>query len=441
MNTLVNTQRRDKDTPLLHKMFFVIQIVTMLAVFLTPNYTIVCGPIMVFALTFLFFAGYHEFVFGVIITANDALGTMFMGKMSFQYLLLAFAVIKILQRSTISKKRLVFFLVMLYFLVQLLWVGTLTLKMFINAISYVLAVSSIMIDIDDETLARFFQAVSITVVVISIHAMITGGVEFRETINSSAIYDDEFLRRGILGVGTGNPNHSALLLNIGIIALWFFTSWSLMLKLLCMIPILWSFILTSSISALLALSLVLMFTLIIKKNQGSKKGKRFLVICIILLALILMFMVYSKLPDDMRFKELDGFIERIEEKIGFVEDKEWNSATTNRTNLAIKYLRYIFLQQGIFGLLFGGNSLFVTSVSGAISHNNYIGLLLQVGLVGTIVFLVASARRFANVWKNPNMPYRKGRLLLKVLCLFAAFGISLYGGSLWVFWMMILLLL
>ena len=441
MSTYIKQKRHKETSVLSYNIPIILLSVLILVTFLKPDMSNISGPALAVAFVAFFFMGYHEFVFAAIITANDALGTIFMGQVSFQYLLLALAVIKILQSRSISKRRWLYLFVSAYFLIQLILVESVSNKGFINASSYTIAIIAMSLDTDDKTLSRFLEGVAIIVVAISIHAAITGGVKFYEFSEYKDGASEHFLRRGILGTGSGNPNFSAFLLNIGLIALWHFASWNILIRLLCSLPILYAFILTNSLSGLFALLFITILSILLQQDKNSKIGKRIFIVCLVVLILIGLLGVYSSLPSNLHIKQLDNYLLRIENRLSFAHNGEWNSVTTNRSHLATRYINYIFRGQNFVRLLFGGNPLIVPSVSGAIAHNNYIGLLLQIGVVGTLIFLIVVIKRLFSVWKQPDMPYRKGRILLKVFCMFASFGISLYGNALWGFWMMSLLLL
>ena len=70
--------------------------VLMLIVFIEPSNSVYCGPIMAALFIYLFFSGYQELVAAIIIVANDALGTIIAGELSFQYLLFVLLVVKLL---------------------------------------------------------------------------------------------------------------------------------------------------------------------------------------------------------------------------------------------------------------------------------------------------------------------------------------------------------
>ena len=64
------------------------------AVFMNPSLQIITGPIIAVLLTYLYFMGNPEIVTAVVLVANDALGTVIFGSLSFQYLLLGMAAVR-----------------------------------------------------------------------------------------------------------------------------------------------------------------------------------------------------------------------------------------------------------------------------------------------------------------------------------------------------------
>ena len=99
----------------------------MLIVFLDSNNSLFCGPVLAVLLTYLFLFGKHELVVSVIVFANDALGTILLGSISFQYLLLVLVVLKF-SCTKIPRRNLAYLAVCLLFLLQLVVSETRTFK-------------------------------------------------------------------------------------------------------------------------------------------------------------------------------------------------------------------------------------------------------------------------------------------------------------------------
>ena len=409
--------------------------VAMLGVFVRPGLSVALGPVMAVIFSYLFFEDSSEFVTAVIITANDALCTVFLGKLSFQYLLLGLVLLKSLCMQKYTNRRLVFFLISSAFLLQLFAISFISFKVFVICLIYVISIISIDFD-NPKAVEKFFKGIAFAVVLISIHALLTGGVEFYE-LNAAERKSGELLRKGVLGVGTGNSNYSGILLNIGTISLWHFSKIKNLLKCLCTLPILYAMLLTNSLTGLIGLCTIILVSIML----GKKKGKGLLIFVAVIVVIVAIYNLYVDLPSEKRILELDNYMFRIENTIDEIKVGNYGGATTNRTNLAKKYLNYIFNEQSFFRMMFGGNSLLVKSITTAVTHNTFINLLLQFGVIGTIIFLILIIIRFIKNYKSRANPNFKGIIVLKTFCVIAGLGASLYANSLWMFWMLALVLL
>ena len=278
---------------------------------------------------------------------------------------------------------------------------------------------------------RFFRGVALIVVLIALHTCITGGVEFY----TQDRFSDEFLRKGVLGVGIGDSNFSCFLLNIGVICLWCDRKTHWLLKAVATVPILYAMTVTLSTSGLISLIMISILFILSKKN----KFKAFVILLLVVLVIIATYSIYVELPAELRLEPLDAYIERVTEKINQLAVGDMAGATTNRSELADAYWDY-FTHQTLFGILFGGNGIAV--VDGMAPHNTYIGYLLQIGIIGALMFFGYSTIRLVQCWNNREEDLnRKRTLLLKILCLFIATNLSLYDGSLWAMWMYFLVMM
>ena len=405
--------------------------VLMLIVFIEPSNSVYCGPIMAALFIYLFFSGYQELVAAIIIVANDALGTIIAGELSFQYLLFVLLVVKLLisWRFSANRRGALFFVFMI-FPSHLFIIEFINFKTYILAMIFLLAIFVLKLDSDSKVLQRFFAGIAFVVVIISIHAMLTGGVEFYEE-------DNTITRKGILGVGIGDANFSAFVLNLGIICLLNFVSAKWYYKVACMIPILYAFVLTRSVSGFLALFLAICVMLLF----NSKKSKGIVGVIVFFIIVICAYQLYGSLSKDLHIEIVDAFIERLEEKLTFVQAGDISNATTNRSEHATAYFNYIFNEQSAVKLLFGGNPIIVNSVSGSASHNTYLDILLQFGIVGLVPFVAYLIHRLAKTLKNSDDQYRRAKITLKVLCMFFALGLSIYADNVWSLWVAILFLI
>ena len=158
-------------------------------------------------------------------------------------------------------------------------------------------------------------------------------------------------------------------------------------------------------------------------------------------AVLLLYQFYEMLSPEFHIEVVDLYMERVAEKTEDFMRGDMASATTNRNVIFSKYISYIFTEQDISATLFGGNSLIIPSVTSSAPHNTYVGILLQFGVVGFVLFVAYALKKLWNAFKRKEDPNRHAILILKVLCLFFAITLSFYASSTYALWMMIILLL
>ena len=86
---------------------------------------------------------------------------------------------------------------------------------------------------------------------------------------------------------------------------------------------------------------------------------------------------------------LGDFSARIEEKLDSLESGDMGDVTTNRSDLAAEHFE-IYTNLPFLNMLFGGiavNTRYIDPAVGVAGHNEYIDMLLNIGVVGTIVLL------------------------------------------------------
>lgn len=400
----------------------IILLVSTLIVFVNPSLQVITGPVLAACFIYLYFKGYQSFVTSVIIVANDSLGCIFMGHISFPYLLLGLVLLSFAKgkfRIRIRSSQLIGGLIMILTLIQLFSFHIISAKGVLYTVTFIIA-SGYNLKKSEENVELFFKGVAITVCLISLHTCITGGVEFYE-LNE---YSTEFLRKGILGVGIGDSNYSTLLLNIGIACTLFDRNFKWYMKVGITLLNLFAMTVTLSTSGIIGFLLTLMGFVIVRRSSiPSKVWKSIL----LLLGMVLLFDLYINLPSTMQNETINAYIDRMQDKLFLVQSGDISSFTTNRSSIADQKLDYFINGQGVIKQLFGFNSLFADG-SNAVSHNTYIDLLLQIGLVGMILTLGHIVISGIRAWKDKSRNRRD--LLLKLLILYYFFNLSLYQGSL-----------
>ena len=409
-----------------------ILLVSIFSVFINSSLQLITGPVLAACFIYLYCKGYQAFVTSVIIVANDSLGCIFMGHISFPYLLLGLVLFSLLKgkfKIRIRSSQLIGGLIMLLTLVQLFSFHIISVKGILYTVTFIIASGYNLKK--DEDVELFFKGVAMTVFLISLHTCITGGVEFYE-LNE---YSTEFLRKGILGVGIGDSNYSTLLLNIGIACTLFDKNFKWYMKLGITLLELFAMTVTLSASGLIGFLLTLIGFVVVKRGSiPSKIWKSIL----LLLGMVLLFNLYINLPSTMQNETINAYIDRMQDKLFLVQSGDMSSFTTNRNSIADQKMDYFINGQGVIKQLFGFNSLFVDG-SNAVPHNTYIDLLLQIGLVGMILTLGHIVTSSIRAWKDKNRNRRD--LLLKLLMLYYFLNLSLYHGSLFSLAYLVLIIL
>lgn len=409
-----------------------ILLVSIFCVFINSSLQVITGPVLAACFIYLYCKGYQAFVTSVIIVANDSLGCIFMGNISFPYLLLGLILFSLLKEQfkiKIRRSQLIGAFIMLLTLVQLFSFHIISVKGILYTVTFIIASGYNLKK--DEDVELFFKGVAITVFLISLHTCITGGVEFYE-LNE---YSIEFLRKGILGVGIGDSNYSTLLLNIGIACALFDRNFKWYMKLGITFFELFAMTVTLSASGLIGLLLTLMGFVVVKRGSiPSKVWKSIL----LLLGMVLLFNLYINLPSTMQNETINAYIDRMQDKLFLLQSGDISSFTTNRSSIADQKMDYFMNGQGVLKQLFGFNSLFADG-SNALPHNTYIDLLLQIGLVGMILTLGHIVTSSIRAWKDKNRNRRD--LLLKLLMLYYFLNLSLYHGSLFSLAYLVLIIL
>lgn len=402
--------------------------------FLSKSAWTLTGPVMAGLCAFLYFTGYAEAVTALIIVANDAMGTIIGGSISFPYLLLILAVARLVLYKRKMEGREIFLLLFALILqVELAAVGMIAVRNVIYSMAYILGFLAL--PRDSETTHRVARGIIAAMAFIALHTLLTGGVEYTEVEVTGMFSSETVVRYGVLGAGSGDPNLSSFLINTGFACTlgdrrmhWL---WKLGLSLLFLLTL----SVTVSVSGLLAAACVLVLFILI----GNRASRGIAILGFTLLALVIAFEVYIGLPSSARLPMLDGYIIRIEEALGAASSGDIAGATTNRSSILTYYLNYIATQSAP-RLLFGGNSL--KAAGHGMPHNTYVGFVLQVGIVGALVLAFwIFGRCIQNLRTDRSDICRKRNLLLKALSLFMAFTLSFYEGSLWALWMCFVILL
>lgn len=392
------------------------------SVFLNSSFQIVTGPILTVIFLYLYFCKKKSvLVTTFIIVANDALGTIFFGKISFQYLLLLFLAFELVTKSKIRVRYFILAIIAVIMAVQPYFTSVTAFKSVIYSVVYIWTLITQYQKYEkDEFIENLMFAGSIIVGLIALHAIISGGVVYIEAQHTE--YYQEYQRRGILGAGIGDPNFSSLLLCTGIVCTvnnhcmrWYEKSAIYAITTVAMSV-------TLSASGILAFVLVNLLSVVV--NRKLSKGLRRLVL--LLLIGVGIFQIYLSLPEACHIADIDAYIEKMEIKYNAFVNGDFYSATTGRLDLADKYLHYINQEQTLGRQLFGGNSVVELGIA---THNTYLSWILQFGYLGFIMLLLYACKRLLKIYLSEKNDIRRFSLIIKALYLFFIATLSVFDGS------------
>ena len=159
-------------------------------------------------------------------------------------------------------------------------------------------------------------------------------------------------------------------------------------------------IVSVSVTALFA-NVILILCVLLFKNRISLKS--FLWIAA-LFSLLLILYYCALIHDDWGY--LYDFAVRLEQKIELFSTNDLSGVTSGRTSIAQSNFRYYWNQDNIFNYLFGLNGITTryidTTKFAFASHNEYIDLLLNVGIIGLLFYM---GNIFVNAFTKSNRNY------------------------------------
>lgn len=423
MREELNTMKQSRPLTLIDRILLLVMFAAIEVAFVNPGLSTVVGPVIALLLVYTYFIMRETvLVTTIIVMANDALGTMFFDKISFQYLLIFFVVIELFSFKKITIRTLCMVCLAVFLCSQLVFFGNIDFRQAAWAILYTVAfiVQYAKYQSDRE---GFFDKLCFSFAVIlsliSIHVLITGGVEYYELDNNS----QEFIRRGVLGAGNGDSNFSSLYLCTGIIGALNCTQLGRNIKIVMVSLMMAAMSVTLSVTGLVSLIGIFIYHFATKK----KGIKSLLIIILVIAIMVALFSAYTHLPDNYHVEAVDEYISRITEKLDLFSESDVDTATSGRSRILRRYLNYIVYEQPLWNGLFGGNGIMLT---GGVPHNTFVDWLLQVGWIGFAVMLCIIVRRF---WLSghlpPNIGYKKMLIMMKCLLLIFCFSLSIYDGA------------
>lgn len=255
--------------------------------------------------------------------------------------------------------------------------------------------------------------------------------------NDSLVVVDGTLKTIARNIGTFNdPNYFGFFINIGILSLLALRNYySRVMFFTCLSILYISLISTISFTAILCNALGLMIFILFDTKNKMKN------IFSLILGIFFIITLWNFAPKyDIPF--INDIIYRIESKGIGSDSINIDEVTTNRSYIWEKHLDF-FSNQPSSKILFGGNYLTdygFDSNFDTVSHQSFIDMLINFGLIGTLILLLSFMKRTFEIVKEyfgTNNELFLVLILIKYVWIFYAFGLSMFPA--WTFILFFLL--
>lgn len=231
-----------------------------------------------------------------------------------------------------------------------------------------------------ENLRRFFAIYAITAIFSFITGLITGGRQ-----DGYQILDGQIVQVIRYIATFEDPNYMGFFFTIAVFGLVTLKIFSPKLRVAFVIVLYGMMLSTLSITMIVVNALLWPIYLFVAKKLNLKT---FIVALIVLAILVGLYFVGINTPD---FPVLGNLSLRIQDKLNSLFENDLNDVTTNRTGLIAKHWEY-FKNQSLFKILIGMNAASPIKAdlgdSKIVSHNEYIDLLLNIGILGSLLYFV-----------------------------------------------------
>jgi len=317
----------------------------------------------------------------------------------FVFLLLSWAILKIKKPSKIKIKYL--FPLIVYTLYVLFVMMPISSKSVVfdilEVICIIVLVANFLVS-DGDRLRRFFKVY----IVVCILSFITGMV-----IHNYMAYGN--LSRFMATFE--DPNYMGFFCTIGIFAMVTLELFNKKIRLLLTVLLYFVIILSASVSAIIVNVILWVVYFSVVGKMSIKSG------LISIGFILILVVVYQYELNNSELSSIGQVVTRIEEKIAFAEAGQYAEATTGRTNLMEEHFNF-FLMLPAIQKLFGGipvNTSYVVPVLEEAAHNEYIDMLLNVGLIGSAILLIYAIRNLIHYIADYYASYDRKYLCLVML--------------------------
>lgn len=124
---------------------------------------------------------------------------------------------------------------------------------------------------------------------------------------------------------------------------------------------------------------------------------------------------------------INSFMVRLQSKMQIGDDM--NDLTSNRTDLWKEHWDFYLNKQGLLSQIIGGNRMNAISTTQALSHQDFVDILLCVGVLGFLLLVIPNVTHSISLVKNA-LKERNDQLvcmvMFKYLYFFYAFGLTMF---------------
>lgn len=225
-----------------------------------------------------------------------------------------------------------------------------------------------------------------------------------------------------------DPNYMGIFFMIAIFAILCLELYSWKVRLTITAILLIMLLSTMSMTAILGLVMIYLVYLLLKNKISIKLLSYLIIVFCILIG------IYNYGLNNPSTPLLGTVTLRVQERIDLVSKGSLSKASTGRTDLSKEHLKY-FASQDVINQLIGGNivnSIAIEKKIGndyAVAHNEYVDLLLNVGILGTILillsWLIVAIKDLFNYLKYKKK-YDLCSFILKSVFLYYCFGLTMF---------------
>lgn len=386
---------------------------------------ITCGlggvifPILLAAgIIYFGFTPYYYVTWPLVVVINDALGTVYAGKIAFVWVMLVSVIIHAAivnrKRFVVSKRLFVIIILLILWSMYVSFTQPYEKTDFLyKSLPMIIAFLFIYKEIEDSIIERdtILEYMVASIVILIVAAVFFG----RTTADESYI-----LRNGLLGTGVGDPNYSAfkIVLASAITLMSKRIHW--IVKVLVISLCVYMLALTASLTGFILLGTSFLLFALINQPLSTKIRRLFFILLGLFLGayLVLNLGVLQNIPE----------FNAISTRISILNGTQYVAGTeggSGRLGLIKTYVTAYFSNIPAINMIFGGITLPSNLVAPYYSHNTYVDALMRFGAFGTIVILKYAISGIIDAFRNQD----KMLFVAKIIVFLFSMSISIYSGD------------